>query len=71
MKEKPARAKYNTLEMKNLAIAADRTSTSDRSAAILTNAVLQDIGILTPDTSDGIIDRNEIVRQRKRVREEH
>ena len=66
-----AKERNNTLKMPNLAVAAERTGMSSRSVAILTNAVLEDFNIVTPSTSHHVVDRNKVVRQRKRVREEN
>jgi len=46
----------------------DRTGVSDRSAAILVNATLKDIGIITKDDSSRVVDRAKIRRERVKVR---
>ena len=58
-------SKCNTKAMNNLAVACERTGVSSRSAAILTNAVLEDVGYINPSNSIDVADRNKITRQRK------
>lgn len=59
------------IKLPNLAKACDRTGTSDRSAAILINAALTDMGLLTKEDSSKIIDRSKIRRERTRARASH
>ena len=73
MKQKKEK-KYNTRKMKNLAVACERTGISSRSAAILTNAVLEDVGMIEPNIDNipnDVTDRMKIIRQRKRTRDEY
>ena len=70
-KKKNGAPKYNTKVMNNLAVACDRTGVSSRSAAILTNAVLEDVGYINPSNSIDVADRNKITRQRKTARSAH
>lgn len=51
-----------------LAQACDRTGVSDRSAAILVNAALKDMGLITAEESSKIIDRSKIRRERVKTR---
>lgn len=46
----------------------DRHGISDRSAAALASAVLQDVGIITPDNLSKVIDRSKVRRARQRNR---
>ena len=64
-------SKYNTVKLPNLAVACERTGISSRSAAMITSAILEDVGIVTSSESTGVTDRNKIVRQRKRSRSAH
>ena len=70
-REAERNGKYNTLKIKNLAVACERTGVSDRSAAMLASAILEDVQIIKPSSSDAIIDRRKISRQRKNARAEH
>src|SRR6218665_4013852 len=45
-----------------------RHGISDRSAAALASAVLQDVGIITPDNRSKVIDRSKVRRARQRNR---
>lgn len=56
------------IKLPSLAIACDRTGVSDRAAAIIANAVLEDIGALSKDKSAMTIDRMKIRRARKTER---
>lgn len=55
-------------KLPSLAQACDRTGVSDRSAAILVNAALKDMGIITAEESSKIIDRSKIRRERVKAR---
>lgn len=59
------------ISLSKLAKACDRTGVSDRTAAIIASAVLEDLKIITPDDSTKIIDRSKIRRARKRKRTEY
>lgn len=54
----------------NFAAECDRHGVSDRSAAKLATAVLQDLGIIHEDDKSKIIDRNKVRRERHRVRKD-
>jgi hypothetical protein len=41
---------------------------SDRSAAIIVSSVLQDVGIVSKDTTAKVIDRSKLRRERRKVR---
>lgn len=56
------------LALPSLAQACDRTGVSDRSAAIIANAVLKDVGLISKEEKSKIIDRSKIRRERKRAR---
>lgn len=49
-----------------LARACDRHGVSDRCAAALASAVLQDFGVITPTDKSKVIDKNRIRRERKK-----
>ncbi len=48
----------------NVAQACDRTGVADRSASILINAVLKDMGIITKDDSSKVTGHSKISRER-------
>lgn len=54
-----------------LAKACDRTGVSDRAAAIIASAVLEDLKIVTSSDTSKIIDRSKIRRARKRKRTDY
>lgn len=56
------------LKLPALAMACDRTGISDRSAATIASAVLQDVGIISIDTKKNVIDRMKVRRERERKR---
>ena len=60
----------NTTELPNLAAACDRTGVSSRSAAILSSALLEDVGLINCFSTSAIIDRSKIKRQRSKSRSE-
>lgn len=51
-----------------LALACDRTGISDRSAATIVSAVLEDVGLVTKEDPSSVVDRMTIRRARKRSR---
>ena len=53
-----------------LARACDRHGLSDRSAASVASAVLQDFGLLTADDSSNVIDKSKVRRERKKARDQ-
>lgn len=55
-------------KLPNTAQACDRTGMSDRSASILINAGLKDMGIITEDESSKVVDRCKIRRERIKTR---
>lgn len=59
------------ISLPKLAKACDRTGVSDRAAAIIASAVLEDLQIVTSSDSSKIIDRSKIRRARKRKRSEY
>jgi len=58
------------LELRTVARECDRHGVSDRCAASLVTAVLQDVGMVNKNDSSMVIDRSKIRRERKRVRKE-
>lgn len=56
------------VNINKLAVVCDRTGISDRAAAMLSSAVLQDVGIITLEDQSKVIDRSKIRRARKNVR---
>ena len=56
------------LDLPTVARECDRHGVSDRSAASLVSAVLQDVGIINEHDNSMVIDRSKIRRARKRVR---
>lgn len=69
---KPCKQKKETLQMrkklKNLATACDRTGVSDRSAAIIVNAAMLDLNVISSENSSKVIDRSKLRRERQKVR---
>jgi len=61
-------ASRNIYKFPALARACDRHGLSDRSAAAIATAVLEDIGVVTAVDSSNVIDRSKIRRERKRKR---
>lgn len=57
------------LKLPSVALACDRTGVSDRAAALIANAVLEDLGMVSKDNSAMTIDRMKIRRARKSERE--
>jgi hypothetical protein len=55
--------------MLNLAHTLDRYGVSNRAGAAITSSLLQDIGILSPDKNNDVIDPNKIRRIRTNARE--
>ena len=51
-----------------LARACDRYGMSDRSAAAIAYAVLEDVGLITVNNSSIVIDKNKVRRQRRKAR---
>jgi hypothetical protein len=56
------------LDLSTVARECDRHGVSDRCAASLVSAVLQDVGMINEHDSSMVIDRSKIRRERKRVR---
>lgn len=54
--------------MPTLAITYDRTGVSDRTAAMLASAVLQDFGIITPGDQSLVVNRSKVRRERAKMR---
>ncbi|GBM74172.1 hypothetical protein AVEN_188171-1 [Araneus ventricosus] len=52
----------------NVAQVYDKTSVSDRSADILINAALKDMGMINKDDSSKVVDRSKIRRKRIKAR---
>jgi hypothetical protein len=61
----PARLKR---DLPALARACDRHGISDRSAAAIASAVLQDFGLILPEDQGNVVDRNKVRRARQRKR---
>ena len=57
------------VKLPSLASICDRTGVSDRTAAAIASAVLEDIGLITPLDNSKVIDRMKVRRERKRNRE--
>lgn len=53
------------LKLPALAMACDRTGISDRSAATIASAILQDVGIISIDTKNNVVDRMKVRRAGK------
>lgn len=62
--------KYNTLDIKPLAILCDRYGISDRACAALATSTLEISGTISPENRNLIIDRSKLRRSRNKAREE-
>jgi len=58
------------LDLSALALACDRTGISDRTAATIAIAILQDVGIIKTDDKQHVIDRMKIRRERHKKRQD-
>ena len=58
----------NSLRLNTVALACERTGISDRKAAIIASAVLEDVGIISDENPSNITDRKKIERARKKSR---
>lgn len=58
------------IKLPSVASICDRTGVSDRAAATIASAVLQDVGIISTSDMSKVIDKNKIRRERKKNREE-
>ena len=56
--------------MEKIAIVADRFQVPDRTAAAIANAALEDAGLITPEDSSYVIDKNKLRREREKYRME-
>ena len=56
------------LSLPSLAMACDRTGVSNRGAAILASAVLEDLKIITKEDKSKVIDKTKIQREKKKLR---
>lgn len=54
-----------------LATACDRTGVSDRAAAIIASAVLEDLGMINEADTSNVVDRHKIRRERKKIRTDY
>ena len=62
------RHRRNRKKLPTLATACDRHGVSDRAAAAIASAVLQDFGVLSKEHSFNVIDRSKIRRSRQTQR---
>lgn len=61
--------KYNTVSLPKLASVCDRYGVSNRSAAAIASAVLQDVGLLSAEKNRLAIDKSKLRRARNKVRQ--
>jgi len=66
--KKPNSRLKNSLHLPAVATACDRHGVSDRSAAAIASAVLEDFGLVTHEDRSRVIDRMTIRRQRQKKR---
>ena len=57
-------------KLTNVATAADRTGVSDRAAAFIVNATLEDYNIISREYTSEVIDKNKMRRERSRTHKE-
>lgn len=69
--ETPIEPSQNTVRLPNLAKICDRYGLSDRSAAAVATAVLQDFGIVTKAIQTQVIDKNKLRRAREKSRKNY
>ena len=62
--------KQRRINLPALAMACDQHDLTDRSAAAISTAVLHDMGLVKDDDMSNIIDKNEMRREREKVRTE-
>ncbi|CAH1110389.1 unnamed protein product [Psylliodes chrysocephalus] len=55
----------------NLARECDRWGLSDRGAATVSSALLQDLGVLTKDDNSSVIDYSKVRRERQKLRKQN
>lgn len=67
--EKPSTSQMR-VKLPSLASICDRTGVSDRAAASIASAVLQDVGVISPSDKDMVIDRMKVRRERTRNRDQ-
>jgi hypothetical protein len=67
-KRSKSTSKQMRLSLPSLAKACDRTGVSNRGAAIIANAVLEDLQLITKEDRSNVIDKNKLYRERKKVR---
>lgn len=58
------------LKLSALALACDRTEISDRNAATIASAILQDFGIISVDNKINVVDRLKVRREREKKRKD-
>lgn len=63
-----ASSSRNTLKLENSAIICDRYKIENGAASALSTAVLQDVGLITPNNRNLVIDRKKIWRARVKNR---
>ena len=51
----------------NFALAVFHTGVSERNAAIIANAILEDFGLITPEDSSNVIDKSKVRREKQKV----
>lgn len=59
---------YNTLNMKPVALVAERYGASSRLIAAVASATLEVVGLVTPDNPVNVVDRHKIERRRDKLR---
>ncbi|KAJ2945333.1 hypothetical protein O0L34_g9424 [Tuta absoluta] len=59
---------YNTLKIPKLARICDRYGVSNRSAAAITTAVLEDLGLVSSEEKSLVVDKSKLRRARNKVR---
>ena len=61
-------ATYNSSQFPNVSLICDRYAVSDRCAASIVTATLQDVGLITPTSTNLVVDKNKVRRQRHKLR---
>ncbi|KAK3924212.1 2,6-dihydroxypyridine 3-monooxygenase [Frankliniella fusca] len=60
--------KYNTVKLPNVATVVDRCGLSDREAALVVSATIQDMGMMGDDGKE-VVDKSKVRRSREKARE--
>lgn len=66
---KKCRLAYNTLKLRQVALVADRYKASHTMTAAIATAVLEVVGLVTPENNALVIDKRKVARSRDKIRD--